>query len=40
MDLDPEGICGSESVLLPVLLKITISLQFDFAELEGKSFFL
>lgn len=39
MDLDPGGICGLQSVLLTVLLKITISLQFDFAKLEGKSFF-
>lgn len=39
MDLDPRGICGLQSVLLTALFKITISLQFDFAKLEGKSFF-
>lgn len=39
MDLDPGGIYGLQSLLLTALSKITISLQFDLAKLEGKLFF-
>lgn len=39
MGLDPGGICRLQSVLLTALSKVIISLQFDFAKLEGKFFF-